>query len=242
MDVSRSFKSDPYLWLHLAGIAAVPLWLGVCLIALATGDPVLPVFLEFLFVVGLGIAPILWMQWQRPFYIYSLLFVALKPDRLTPQQQTILRLFRSGSYQVAAAVTAVVLAVVGWELYQFAPIAAPINPLAPNLHLLGVLIAAIAFLLANLFLQVPISVMRVLLTSEATFATTQPIAATEIPQTFTLLGFPVPTILPQLQDPAPPAARPAQTAPAQPEPAIAPSEAPDAAGASPPLGDVWDDE
>jgi hypothetical protein len=33
--------------------------------------------LEVLLVAGLGIAPVLWMQWQRPFYIFSIVAIAL---------------------------------------------------------------------------------------------------------------------------------------------------------------------
>ena len=76
----RSFWSDPYLWVHLAGLAAVPIFLEICLIGFAVGDPLLPGWLELLLVAAIGSAPILWMQWQRPFYIFSLVGVALQPE------------------------------------------------------------------------------------------------------------------------------------------------------------------
>ena len=35
----RSFRSEPFLWIHLAGIAVAPLGLLVVWLALAIGDP-----------------------------------------------------------------------------------------------------------------------------------------------------------------------------------------------------------
>ena len=53
-----------------------------------------------------------------------------------------------------------------------------------------------AFLLTNLFVQVPLSVLGVLLTNNQTFANTSPYPTTKINQDFTCLGFPVGKILP----------------------------------------------
>ena len=91
----RSFWSDPYLWIHLAGVAALPIFLEVCFLGLAVGDPVLPLGLELLLVAAVGIAPVVWMQWQRPFYIFSLMAIALKPEQLTVDRRKLLRLFKA---------------------------------------------------------------------------------------------------------------------------------------------------
>jgi hypothetical protein len=200
----RSFWSDPYLWIHLAGFAAVPLWLELCFLGLAVGDPVLPPWLEVLFVGMIGIAPILWMQWQRPFYIFSLLVVALKPEQLTDDQRRLLTLFQAQRNRVAAVIVAIALFLLLQKLYALAPIAATIAPFAPSSRLLGLGLAAIAFLGANLFCQVPMSVLSVMLTGEPTFAATPPEDVELIRQGFTRLGFPLNQILPTLLvEPAP---------------------------------------
>lgn len=191
----RSFWSDPYLWIHLAGIATLPIWLELCLLGLAVGDPLLPVWLEILLVGIAGIAPILWMQWQRPFYIFSLVAVALKPEQLTEDQRRLLTLFKSQRNRILAVIIAGVLLVVLQKLYYAAAIAAAIAPFG-NARLLGLLLAAIAFLGANLFLQVPVSVASVMLTGEVPFAATPPYAIDQIRPNFSLLGFPVNQILP----------------------------------------------
>jgi hypothetical protein len=58
------------------------------------------------------------------------------------------------------------------------------------------LIAALAFLVSNLFVQVPVSVLGVLLTSEQQFSATEPYLVDKIPQQFTVPGLKVENILP----------------------------------------------
>jgi hypothetical protein len=194
----RSFWSDPYLWLHAAGLAAVPLCLIFCLLGLAVGDPFLPPWLELGLVAIAGIAPIAWMQWQKPFYIYSLIAVALKPELLTEDQRRILTLFRTRRSQIWIAVGALLLFVLLRQIYNLAPIASNVAPFAPGLRGLGLGMAAIAFLVSNLFLQVPLSVIRVLLASEQEFTATEPFAVEQIPPNFSVLGLRVNRILPPM--------------------------------------------
>ncbi|XTZ13067.1 MAG: low-complexity tail membrane protein, partial [cyanobacterium endosymbiont of Rhopalodia inflata] len=47
----NNFRSEPFLWIHLAGIAVVPLSLQLVLLGLAVGDP-FPLFWLELFIVG----------------------------------------------------------------------------------------------------------------------------------------------------------------------------------------------
>ncbi len=192
----RAFWSDPYLWIHAAGVAAVPLCLAVCLLGLAVGDPLLPVWLELGLVAIVGIAPIVWMQWQKPFYIFSLVFIALKPERLSDDQRRILTLFKTRRSPVWIGTGALVLLVLLKQIYGIAPIAANVTPFAGRG--LGLVMAAIAFLASNLFLQVPLSVGRVLLVSDQTFAATQPFAVEQILPAFSVLGLPVNQIVPPL--------------------------------------------
>ena len=193
----RSFWSDPYLWIHLAGLAALPIWLELCFLGLAVGDPIFPVWLDLAFVAIVGIAPILWMQWQRPFYIFSLLAIALKPEKLTLAQRQLLTRFKSTQNRLLAIAVAILLAIVLRQGYVFAPIAAAVVPFSIESRGLGLLIAAIAFLGCNLFLQVPISVASVMLTSDSAFASTKPYPLEQISQHFTSLGLPVSQLLPE---------------------------------------------
>ena len=194
----RSFWFNPYLWVHLAGLAAVPLWLGICLLGLAVGDPWLPSWLEIGLVAIAGSAPIIWMQWQRPFSIFSLLVVTLKSERLTPDQCRVLSLMQAQKNPVIIGLGSLTLWLVLGKLYGVAAIAADLAPLPPSARGLGLLLAAVAFLASNLFLQVPLSVLQVLLVSETTFAATLPYPLEKIPATFTQLGWPVNQILPDL--------------------------------------------
>ncbi|MBD2465401.1 low-complexity tail membrane protein [Oscillatoria sp. FACHB-1407] len=209
----RSFWSDPYLWVHLAGIAALPIFLEICFLGLAVGDPVLPMGLELLMVAVVGIAPIVWMQWQRPFYIFSLLAIALKPEQLSVTQRKLLQLFKSPNNRILGIAGSVVLLWVLWQLYRYAPIASEVTPLHNAGRGVGLLIAAIAFLASNLFLQVPLSVASVLLTREATFTATEPYPLEQIPKSFTSLGIPVKRILPDIVAEAPKPSPAATTVP-----------------------------
>jgi len=206
----RSFWSDPYLWLHLAGLATVPLFVDLCLTGFAMGYPILPGWLEVLLVAAAGIAPIIWMQWQRPFYIFSVPGFALKPETLTDSQRQMLTLFKSQRNQILSVVLAVVLFFGLQWLYRASTIAAEvISPDYQN-HLLGLGLAAISFLAINLFTQVPLSVINVLLHSESEFAQVPAYPVEQVRQAFSLLGLRVRQILPAI---APPEQVPAKVKP-----------------------------
>ncbi|WP_316790972.1 low-complexity tail membrane protein [Thermoleptolyngbya oregonensis] len=199
----RSFWSDPYLWVHLAGLAAVPLLAEVCLVGLAVGDPWLPVWLEVLLVGAVGIAPVLWMQWKRPFCIFSLTPLALRPDALSDDRRRMLHLFKGTEVQALAGSAAIALFLLLWQLFRFAPVATEAAATLPQNRALGLLIAAIAFLLCNLFVQVPLSVIRALLSSDAAIAQFAPYTPDEVAKSFTIPGFRVKQIVPDLVAAAP---------------------------------------
>ncbi|GFE68156.1 low-complexity tail membrane protein [Chroococcus sp. FPU101] len=193
-----SFRSEPFLWIHLAGIAAFPLLLQIAWLGLAVGEPLPGYWLEVIFLWIVAIAPIAWMQWQKPFDIFSLLFVALKPDLLTLEQLRILSLFKSQKHRVITVIGSLIMTVSIWLPYKLAPIATPAAAFLPQWRIIGLLIAGIAFLVSHLFLQVPLSVLGVLFTSHEQWEKTEPIAVSNIAQSFTLLGFRVRKILPTL--------------------------------------------
>jgi len=192
----RSFWTEPFLWIHLAGIAALPLALELVWLGLAVGDPILPVWLELLLLAAVGILPVLWMQLTRPFDIFSILILAMKPEQLTQEQRRLLSLFKTKTNSVVTIAAAVFMLWVLWQIYRVAPVAATVAPLAPRWRIVGLLWAGLAFLVSNLFLQVPLSVAQVLLTSESEFAATEPYSVEKMPQDFTIPGVRVNQILP----------------------------------------------
>ena len=192
----RSFWADAYLWIHLAGIAVLPFSLLICLLGLAAGDPLLPPWLELGLVAIAGIAPIAWMQFQKPFYIYSLLAVALRPERLNEAQRRILALFVLRRNPIAIGLAAFVLFLVLKQIYTIAPIAEGLMPVSSRGF--GLIVAAIGFFISNLFLQVPLSVLLVLLSSDSEAAQISPIAVEQIPQRLFVFGLPLNAIVPPL--------------------------------------------
>ena len=162
------------------------------------GSPLLPVWLEMFLVAVAGIVPVLWMQWFRPFYIFSILVVAVKPQNLTSLQQRILTRFKTKLNKGIALFVAVLLTVILWQLYRFAPLAASVAPFPPSWRWAGLLLAASAFLASNLFLQVSASVMAVLLTPESELAATKPHVLEKIRQDFTIAPWQVDRLLPAL--------------------------------------------
>jgi hypothetical protein len=196
--MSKTFRTEPFLWIHLAGIAIAPLALQVVWLGLAVGDPLLFTWLEFLLLALVGILPILWMQWQRPFDIFSILFLAIRSDRLTPEQRQILSLFKTSKHRLLSVFVAVGMVWVLWQLYRLAPLAAIAASFLPQWRVLGLLLAGIAFLVSNLFIQIPIAVLSVLTTSDRQFNATEAYPIEQIPQQFTVPGYKVEKILPVL--------------------------------------------
>jgi hypothetical protein len=191
----------------------VPIFLELCLLGLAASQQVLPSALVLLLVGIAGIAPIVWMQWQRPFNIFSLLLLSLKPDQLTEPQRQILQQFKAPIVRIIAVVVAVAACLLLWQLNRWVPFVVSKAPIVPGGSFGGLLLAALAFLLAHLFLQVPGSVLAVLLTPATQLRAATPYPVGQIAQDFTAIGLPVQQILPPVvPSPAPVAA----TSPATP--------------------------
>jgi hypothetical protein len=194
----RSFRSEPILWIHVAGLATLPISLVLCLLFLSVGKPLLPVWMEIFIVAAIGVTPLLWMQLRRPFYIFSILGVALKPENLTEQQRKILCLINTKLNRILSFVAALLLIGVLWQLYPVTQQLFNVTGFLPQWRSLGLLLAAFTFLISNLFLQIPVSVARVLVTNDTDFAALEPLSLEKIKQDFTILGVRVNKILPQL--------------------------------------------
>ncbi|NDJ22985.1 low-complexity tail membrane protein [Nostoc sp. B(2019)] len=193
-----SFRSEPILWIHVAGLATLPIFLVLCLLFLSVGEPLLPMWMELFLVAAIGIVPLLWMQLRRPFYIFAILGIALKPENLTERQRKILCLINTKLNRMLSLLAAVLLVWVLWHLYQVAPMVANVAKFLPQWRSLGLLLAALAFLASNLFLQIPVSVARILVTNDTDFAAAEPLSLEKIKQDFTILGVRVNQILPHL--------------------------------------------
>ncbi|GAB4235295.1 MAG: hypothetical protein Kow0049_19710 [Stanieria sp.] len=194
-----SFRSEPFLWIHLTGIVLVPLWLEVVWLGLSIGTPLFWSWLELLLLAAVGIFPILWMQLVRPFDIFSILLFSLKPEQLSPEQRQILAQFKTQPHRILSIITAIVMMLILWCLDRFAPLVIPINPWSQGWHLIGLIIAAVSLLASNLFLQIPVSVLRILLSNQAFLAATEPFPSEEITKEFTIPGFWIDRILSQEQ-------------------------------------------
>ena len=222
-------RTDPYLWLHLSGLATVPLWLDGCLAGLAVGDPIAPSTVEISLLAIVGILPVLAMQWQRPFYLFSLLAIAVQPAALTLSQRQLLRVQRHWFNRVIAVAVAAAL---GWLLgviYHLAPIASDITPFTRWGHAGGWLVAAGCFWGANLCLQVAISALRLLMARPRAVTALEPYPVDTVTQDFTVVGLRLKRILPPSWVPEtalPPATAPTESSlpssvpPGQPESAI----------------------
>lgn len=184
----NNFRLEPFLWIHVAGLALTPLLLIVMWIGFAVSDPWPFYWAELVLVGVIGVMPILWMQWTKPFDFFSLLFLAVRPSSLTEEQRKLLRLLKTRKNKIFHSITAIGLLGIGGLLYQLAPFAAVTASILPQWRILGLAIAAIAFLLCNLFVQVPVSVLGILSTSEKTWLATEPIPLDQVSSHFTVIG------------------------------------------------------
>jgi hypothetical protein len=192
-------RQEPYLWVHLAGLAALPLTTSLCLAGLASAEPAWPLWLEFGGVASLAIVPILLMQWRRPFYIFSLGMFALHPSMLSETQRQLLALFRAPTVRWLTLLGALLSTLALWWLYQLAPLMMQSETMdqAPvSARLGGLFLATLSFLASNLFLQVPLSVIPALLADDATVREIEPLSPQQIATGFTLVGAQVPKLLP----------------------------------------------
>jgi hypothetical protein len=192
-----TFRYDPYLWVHLAGLATVPLWLAICGLGLAVGSPSAP-WLEQGMIGLIGVLPILLMQWLRPFCIFSLMALALKPAAMTEDQRRILSLFRQRWVSLVALLVPIPLVWLLLQIYPIAVMAADLTPFSGWGRSGGLAIASGSFLMANLFAQVPASVLVVMTTPAQKFASTPAYPLEQIPLDFTQIGLPVRRILPAI--------------------------------------------
>ena len=190
----KSLRSEPFLWIHLTGIVMFPICLEISMMALSIGDSY-PVALELFLLIAIGILPILLMQWLRPFYIFSILFLSVKPETLSDDQRVILSLFKTFKQKLLSAIASVIIFFSLWLLYRLSPLATGVVDFLPQWHILGLSIAILAFLASNLFLQVPLSVLLVLITKQSKLDRVEPYPTEKINRSFAIPGIKVNQIL-----------------------------------------------
>jgi hypothetical protein len=142
------------------------------------------------------------MQLQRPFYIFSIPGLAVRPDKLGEDRRRLLTLQRTWFSRALVCLSAIALFLALYWLYQLAPMAADMTPFAAKSRSVGWLICAGSFLLANLFVQVPATVIPLLLASPEQVAKTPPYEAAAILPQFMVWGLRLSAILPDLADPS----------------------------------------
>ena len=189
-----NIRTEPFLWIHLTGIALFPALIGLTLIGLAVGDSYSYV-VELPLLATVAIVPILMMQLVRPFDIFSVLFFSLKPECLSDEQRGILSLFKTLRQQLTSIIAALLMLVILWLLYRLSPLAIGIADFLPQWRVAGLAIASLTFMLANLFLQAPLSVLLVLTAKESNLVDVEPCSTAEIEQNFTVPGIKVSKIL-----------------------------------------------
>jgi len=101
-----SFRSEPILWIHVAGLAVVPIFLELCLLGLAVSDPAAGM-------VGAIYSRRRWgcagaLDAVKP-PTSSPFAIALKQEQLSSQQRKILSLINTRLNRVLAVVAAVFL-------------------------------------------------------------------------------------------------------------------------------------
>lgn len=189
-----NIRTEPFLWIHLTGIALFPIFIGLTSIALAVGDSFSYV-IELPLLAAIAILPILLMQLIRPFDIFSVLFLSLKPECLSDEQRQILALFKTFKQQLTSITAALLMLAILWLLYHLSPLTIGIADFLPQWRIAGLAIASLTFLLANLFFQVPLSVLLVLTAKKSKLVNVEPYSIAEIKQNFTVPGIKVSKIL-----------------------------------------------
>ena len=190
----KDLRSEPFLWIHLAGIAVLPISMELTIIGLSIGDGY-PFVLELPLLIGVAVLPILLMQLFRPFDIFSILFLALKPNCLNDRQRVVLSLFKTFKQKLFSTIAAVMMTLLLWLLYRLSPLAIGVVDFIPQQRILGLVIAAAGFFASNLFLQIPLSVLLVLSTKQSKLAKTKPYPLDEIQQGYTIAGIKIDKIL-----------------------------------------------
>ena len=190
----KSLRSEPFLWIHLLGISVFPVFIGITIIGLSIGDSYFFIG-ELILLTVITVIPVFVMQFKRPFNIFSVLFLSLKPKCLNDRQKTILSLFKRFKHKFISAIAAVLMTALLWLLYRLSPLAVGTVGFIPQQRLLGLAIASVGFFASNLFFQIPLSTLLVLSTKQIKLDRTFAYSLDEITRDFTTVGIQIDRIL-----------------------------------------------
>ncbi|AFY74066.1 hypothetical protein Syn7502_02042 [Synechococcus sp. PCC 7502] len=193
-------KAEPFLWFHIALLAAVPLTLVIGMLGLGVGDPVLPEWLE---ITVLGLPPIalpVILQWWKPLSPFSVWLFA-KPLELTDDnERRILTVVKEFKTVLVAIALGVLIDAIFCKIYAGAPLVENVLPLPDGLRIIGIIWWLAFFLVSNLLLQAGAVAIRVLLRSEADLNQLNPLPIENINSAFTSLGKRSPRLLYLISD------------------------------------------
>ncbi len=206
---------DPYLWLHLWGVAIVPLALAGCLAALAVGDPLGPPGVELGLLALLGTLPPVWLQGTRPWYPYSLGPLYVRPSRLTLGQGQRLAGIHRAWRAAGSGLLALGMIMVLEGLYRLAPVASGTTPWSAWSRPWAWGVALACFAGANFAAQVGLTGLGLLLGTPRPSAPALTVEA--ITRRFTILGIPTSSFLPRTVLPP----EPGPPSPLEPPPGVA---------------------
>ena len=190
----KSLRSEPFLWIHLLGISVFPIFIGLTIVGLSIGDSYSFIG-ELILLTLITVLPVFVMQFQRPFNIFSVLFLSLKPECLNDRQKIILSLFKRLKHKFLSAIAAVFMTALLWLLYHLSPLAVGTVDFIPQQRLLGLAIASVGFLAGNLFFQIPLSALLVLSTKQTKLDRISAYSVDKIERDFTIVGIQIDRIL-----------------------------------------------
>lgn len=189
---------DPYLWLHLVGLATLPLTLALVAIALAWGIPVPFSNTELILIVLIGGLPVWILQIWRPWQPFGFLCFQIPPERMDERQKRILRLIQSNRQPLLNVAGAVVMVLLLWQISHYAPLATGLSEGFWQWRIFGLGVAIAGFFLGNVSIQMSFTLLPTLFSSEKTVQAMDPHPNISIRRDFACWGLPMGQIFPSL--------------------------------------------
>lgn len=190
---------DPYLWLHLVGLATLPLTLALVAIALAWGIPLPFATAELILIVLIGGVPVWVLQILRPWQPFGFLFFQIPPERMDERQKQILRLIQGTRQPVLNVVGAVFMVILLWQLAHYAPLATGMSEGFWQWRLIGLGLAIAGFFLGNVSLQMSLTLLPALFQSEKTVKAMDQHPNVSIRRDFACWGLPMGQLFPSVR-------------------------------------------
>ncbi|WP_024546051.1 low-complexity tail membrane protein [Picosynechococcus sp. NKBG15041c] len=187
---------EPYFWLHIAGLALLPLVWALLAIALAVGIPFPVANLELGLIILLGGMPVWILQILRPWQPFGLAFLQIPPEQLDERQRQILRLVQGTRQPVFNVLGAIAMVILLWQVAHYAPLAIGVAAMLPQWHILGFGAAIVLFFFSNVLFQIPLTLLPALLISEKTVQEIDPHPTVSIRRDFACWGFPLGQLFP----------------------------------------------